>query len=82
MKIDVHWHYMPEEFVQDIRRDENPWRVSAVRDEHGTEWLTSGSFRHPLVAELYQPEAQVREMDRRGIDLAAVSPSSCSAPTT
>ena len=75
MKIDVHWHFMPEEYVQAIRRADNPWDEAAARDEDGQEWLTAGAFRHPLVAELYRPEAQVREMDRRGVDLAAVSPS-------
>ena len=74
MKIDVHWHYMPEEYLQVIRREDNPWPTSAVRDEQGREWLSGGAFRHPLDAELYSPEAQLAEMDRRGIDLVAVSP--------
>lgn len=75
MKIDVHWHYMPEEYVAQIRRDDGPYAERAVTDADGAEWLTAGTFRHPLVPELYQPDAQLREMDRRGIDLVAVSPS-------
>jgi|DewCreStandDraft_5_1066085.scaffolds.fasta_scaffold00075_157 aminocarboxymuconate-semialdehyde decarboxylase len=76
MKIDVHWHYLPEEYVQTIRREDSPWPERAVMAD-GREWLVAGAFRHPLVPELYRPEAQVAEMDRRGVDVAAVSP----APT-
>jgi len=75
MIIDVHWHYIPEEFVETIRVEGNPWGTRAVRDAEGVEWLSARGFGHPLVAELYQPEAQIRAMDRRGVDLAAVSPS-------
>lgn len=76
MKIDVHWHYIPEEFVHAIRREDNPYGVHAVTDADGVEWLRAGNaVGHPLVQELYSPEAQVREMDRRGVDLAAVSSS-------
>jgi len=54
MKIDVHWHYVPE---------------AAMRQ------LAGGTVRHPSIPELSNPELQVAEMDRRRIDLAAVSPS-------
>ncbi len=68
MNIDVHWHYMPEEFVTTIRAENHPWPISAVRDERGAEWLASGSFRHPLLPVLYQPEAQVAAIDLLGAD--------------
>src|SRR5215216_5808616 len=74
MKIDVHWHYLPEQLIDEMRRPDNPWPTAIVRDERGVEWMAGGAFRHPLPAELYRPEAQVAEMDRRGIDLVAVSP--------
>src|SRR5215216_4174087 len=74
MKIDVHWHYLPEQLIDEMRRPDNPWPTAIVRDERGVEWMAGGAFRHPLPPELYRPEAQVAEMDRRGIDLVAVSP--------
>jgi aminocarboxymuconate-semialdehyde decarboxylase len=73
MKIDVHWHYLPHEYVDRIRRGEGSPRDQIVAGEQGAEWLHTPSQTYPLTPELYQPEAQVRELDRRGLDLAAVS---------
>jgi aminocarboxymuconate-semialdehyde decarboxylase len=75
VKIDVHWHYFPEEFIETIRREDNPWGTRIVPDGQGGERLGQGAFGHPVLKEMYDPVAQVAEMDRRGIDLAAVSSS-------
>ena len=65
---------MPEEYVQSIRGENHPWTEAVVRDDEGHEWLTGGLFRHPLLPEFYEPGAQVRELNRRAVDAAAVSP--------
>lgn len=76
MKIDVHWHYIPEAYVQAIRRADSPFPERAQTDAGGSEWvLTAGGGRYALMPELWRPELQLAEMDRRRIDLAAVSPS-------
>jgi aminocarboxymuconate-semialdehyde decarboxylase len=77
MNVDVHWHYVPDMYVQSIRRGDAGLAERVVRDDAGKEWVAIGPARYPLVPELHQPEAQVAEMTRRRIDLAAVSP----APT-
>jgi aminocarboxymuconate-semialdehyde decarboxylase len=74
VNIDVHWHYIPESYVDAIRRGKGPSHESIEANEEG-EWIRFGPMRHPLLPELYQPEAQVAEMARRKTDLAAVSPS-------
>jgi aminocarboxymuconate-semialdehyde decarboxylase len=75
MNIDVHWHYVPDTYVQAIRRGDAGLSERVVRDVDGNEWIAIGAARYPLVPELHRPEAQVAEMTRRRIDLAAVSPS-------
>jgi aminocarboxymuconate-semialdehyde decarboxylase len=75
MNIDVHWHYIPDTYVQAIRRGDAGLSERVVRDADGKEWIAIGAARYPLVPQLHRPEAQVAEMTRRRIDLAAVSPS-------
>jgi aminocarboxymuconate-semialdehyde decarboxylase len=75
VNIDVHWHYAPDRYIQAIRRGDAGLAERVVRDDAGEEWITIGARRYPLAPELHQPEAQVAEMTRRRIDLAAVSPS-------
>jgi aminocarboxymuconate-semialdehyde decarboxylase len=75
MNVDVHWHYVPDAYVQAIRRGDAGLVERVVRDDDGKEWIAIGPGRYPLVPELHRPEAQVAEMRRRRIDLAAVSPS-------
>ncbi len=72
MKIDVHWHFYPEAYMQEIRREGNAWGAVISRED-GREYMGTGTSRHPLLPEMYQPEAQLREMDRRGLDLVAIS---------
>lgn len=74
-RIDIHWHAVPPAYMADLMRPGNPWG-DRVEREHGTlVWRTaSGALRVPEVPEsMFEPEAQVAEMDRRGIDVAAVS---------
>jgi hypothetical protein len=70
VKIGAHWHYTPEKYVAQIRRDDGTHAERVVIDD-SAEWLTAGAFRHPLAPELCQPDAQIREMNRQGIDLVA-----------
>jgi aminocarboxymuconate-semialdehyde decarboxylase len=75
MNIDVHWHYIPDRYVQAIRREDAGLVERIVRDDDGNESIAIGARLYPLVPELHRPEAQVAEMKRRRIDFAAVSPS-------
>lgn len=75
MNLDVHWHYVPDTYIQAIRRGDAGLAERVVRDGEGKEWVAIGAARYPLVPELHRPEAQVAEMTRRRIDVAAVSAS-------
>jgi len=75
VNIDVHWHYIPESYIDAVRRGNGPSYERTETDDAGREWIAFGPMRHPLVPEMYLPEAQLAEMTRRRIDIAAVSPS-------
>lgn len=75
--VDVHWHHVPEAFVAALENPNNPWGERMVRRDDGRlDWLApDGRPRFRDVMErLYRPELQVAELDRRGVDVAAVSP--------
>ncbi len=73
MNVDLHFHLIPEFFVEALR-GENPWGKRIERTERG-ELLRVGSVTLPLGPEHYRPEEMLRRMDERRIDVAAVSPS-------
>ncbi len=75
MNIDVHWHYVPDAYIETIRREDAGLTERVVLDDAGKEWIAIGGALYPLVPELHSPDAQVAEMTRRAVDLAAVSPS-------
>jgi aminocarboxymuconate-semialdehyde decarboxylase len=75
MKIDVHTHFIPSEFIADARRGCALDDV-VVHREDGTEWLVHPQgFRYPLVPDFWDVEAKLRHMDNLGIDVAVLSPS-------
>lgn len=75
-RVDVHWHFVPGAYLAELERPDNRWGERITRDDQGMTWVTgSGGVRlRPVMEGLYEPEAQVRELDRRGVDVAAVSP--------
>lgn len=79
MRVDVHWHYAPEEFVQAVRGASNGWSAFAAHDDGTNRYLAA--VDNPTLAgvfpSMYAPDVQVAELDRRRVDVAAVSP----APT-
>ena len=73
MKIDVHTHFVPPEFLADARRGRALDNVLVHRQD-GTEWLVHPQgFRYQLVPEIWDVEAKLRHMDSLGIDAAVVS---------
>lgn len=73
--VDVHWHFVPPAYLAELERPDNRWGERVTRDEQGLTWLTSsGGVRlRPVMEGLYEPEAQIQELDRRGVDTAAAS---------
>lgn len=75
MNVDVHWHYLPDEYLAAMRAGRGTSGESIETDADGDEWIVIGRARIPLPPQLHSPDAQVAEMSHRRIDLAAVSPS-------
>ncbi len=76
--LDIHCHFFPQAYLDAVRQP-NTLRSRIERRDDGREHLICpGNFDHPLVPSLSEAEQMIADMDKTGIDLAAIS----SAPPT
>jgi len=74
MKIDIHSHCIPETFIQKIRDNEIEDHVRIIISEDGKEaLLLNGRKGPPLTEDFLNPEKKIKGMDKRGIDVHALS---------
>jgi aminocarboxymuconate-semialdehyde decarboxylase len=73
MKIDIHTHFIPPYFVDEIRGGQALGQVT-VQPQNGEEWVIHPEgYRYPLAAEFWDVEAKLQHMDRLGIDISVLS---------
>jgi len=73
MKIDIHTHFIPPYFVDEIRRGQALGKVT-IQQQNGEEWVSHPEgYRYPLAAEFWNMEAKLQHMDRLGIDISVLS---------
>jgi aminocarboxymuconate-semialdehyde decarboxylase len=75
MKVDVHWHHVPEAYLDRLRAGDHPSGDTVETDANGVDHLVMPRLRVPLPPELCSAPAAIAELDRRGLDMALVSPS-------
>ena len=74
MKIDIHSHFFPIDAFQNSDKFQDP--APKVTEENGQySVVTGGGSRGNLREGAYAAEARMRELDRLGIDVQALSPS-------
>lgn len=73
MKIDFHTHFIPHQFIEQVRQGQALGNVS-IQLREGQEWLIhQEGYRYPAMPELWELEAKLRLMDRLGLDKAVLS---------
>lgn len=71
--IDFHSHVIPDAILDAMRAE--PARYgTAIEEKDGTRFLVRGKLRLALAPELYDVEAKLESMDRKGIALSVLSP--------
>jgi aminocarboxymuconate-semialdehyde decarboxylase len=73
MKIDVHTHFIPPQFIDDARQGRalNHIRLERRQD---TEWVIHPQgYKYPLAAEFWDMEAKLRQMDKLGLNVSILS---------
>jgi aminocarboxymuconate-semialdehyde decarboxylase len=73
MRIDLHTHFIPAEFIEQVRQGRAIGNV-AIQPRDGQEWLIhQEGYRYPAMAELWSVEAKLQLMDHLGIDISVLS---------
>lgn len=73
LRVDIHNHFVPEEFVVDVRNGQG---IDGLRIEpvDGQEWVVHRQgFRWPLHRAYYDVSARIAAMDEMGIDRSVLS---------
>ncbi|MFQ5856698.1 MAG: amidohydrolase family protein [Anaerolineae bacterium] len=73
MRIDIHTHFIPRDFIDEARRERALDNV-VVQRQGDQEWLIHPQgYRYPVVAEFWDLEAKLQHMDGLGIDVSVLS---------
>lgn len=73
MRIDIHTHFIPPYFIEEIRRGQAIGNVT-IQQQNGEEWVSHPEgYRYPLAAEFWDMTAKLQHMDSLGIDISVLS---------
>ena len=72
-RIDLHNHVIPETIVQAMREQPDLYRTRIEGEGHKRVFVR-GKVRFDLLPEFYDADAKVESMDRKGVDIAYISP--------
>lgn len=72
-RIDTHNHVIPETIIQAMREQPELYRTQ-IEGQRGSYKFVRGKTRFELIPEFYDAEAKIESMDRKGIDIAYISP--------
>jgi len=71
--IDIHAHFVPEEYLRIIETEGEPHGVRLRRDPNGPMIIVGQALIGPLTAHYYDPDRRLKAMDRQGVTLHALS---------
>lgn len=73
MTVDIHTHFIPQEFLVDAREGRALDTIALSRQD-GVDWLVHPQgYRYPVAPEFWDVEAKLRQMDRLGIHVSILS---------
>lgn len=74
MRIDLHSHVIPSRIVEAIGREPQTFAARIEGEGANRRIVHDQGYVYPLFEEFFDPEAKLESMDRKGIDVSAVSP--------
>jgi len=76
MRVDIHTHYIPQEFIDEIKKSGAGQKLDAeiITNDKGVEMVRhKQGYIYPLYKGFYCKEARLEDMDKRGIDIDVLS---------
>ena len=74
MRIDIHNHVIPASVVQRIERSPREFAARLEGEPHARKVIHEQGYAYPLFDEFHDVHAKLASMDRKGIDIAVISP--------
>src|SRR5215203_3083930 len=72
--VDIHSHVIPPSVVEAIATDPIGFSAQIEEEDGMRKVMHDQGYAYPLFEEFVEPEAKLREMDRRGLDVLVLSP--------
>lgn len=72
-RFDFHSHVIPETIIAAMRADPALYGTT-IEERDGKRWFVRGKVRVELTPEFHTAEGKLEAMDRKGIDVAVISP--------
>jgi len=74
VRIDIHNHVIPSRIIDGIARSPDRFAARIEGPPHARRVNHAQGYVYPLFAEFHDVEAKLESMDRKGIDVAVISP--------
>lgn len=74
MRIDIHSHVIPTRIIDQIARYPGEFAARVEGEADARKVIHEQGYMYPLFDEFHDPHAKLESMDRKGIDIAVVSP--------
>jgi aminocarboxymuconate-semialdehyde decarboxylase len=73
MRIDIHTHFIPPDFIEQARRGKAVDDIE-IEQRNGQDWVIHPQgFQYPLLAEFHDLDAKLKHMDGLGLDISVLS---------
>ena len=73
MIIDIHSHYIPEAFIESVRKDPDHFRIKVEKREGSDFFVHQEGFAYPLYESFFDIGAKIADMDGKRLDMSVLS---------
>ncbi|HEX7592762.1 MAG TPA: amidohydrolase family protein [Anaerolineae bacterium] len=73
MKIDIHTHFIPPQFIDDARQGRALNNIKLERRKDAEWVIHPQGYKYPLAAEFWDMEAKLRQMDKLDLNVSILS---------
>jgi aminocarboxymuconate-semialdehyde decarboxylase len=73
MKIDIHSHFIPEAFIESVRREPKRFRINIEQRGDLEYFVHEEGFTYPLFRTFFDLDAKLEDMQRKRLDISVLS---------
>jgi aminocarboxymuconate-semialdehyde decarboxylase len=73
LKIDIHSHFIPERFIERVKKDPNQFGIQVEQHEDLEYFNHKEGFKYPLSRTFYDVNAKLQDMETKKLDISVLS---------